>query len=96
MDKKIYMNSLYDYYGDLLTDKQKEYFEEYYFKDLSLGEIADNKGVSRNAVYNQIKSAEEKLEFYENTLNLYSKSLKIKKLISDLDCELVSKIEELI
>lgn len=96
MDKKIYMNSLYDYYGDLLTDKQKEYFEEYYFKDLSLGEIADNKGVSRNAVYNQIKSTEEKLEFYENTLNLYSKSLKIKKLISDLDCELVSKIEELI
>ena len=33
MDRKLYMNSLYDYYGELLTKKQREYFKEYYFKD---------------------------------------------------------------
>ena len=70
MDRKIYFNNLYDYYQDLFTDKQKEYYEAYYFQDLSLAEIAENNGVSRNAVHNQIKIVEEKLEFYESILNI--------------------------
>ena len=96
MDRKIYVNNLYDYYGELLTDKQKKYFEEYYFNDLSLGEISSNMDVSRNAVHNQLKSALDRLEFYEGVLHLYEKSLKIKGLIKDLDSELILKIEELI
>jgi len=96
MDKKIYLNNLYDYYQDLFTDKQKEYFEEYYFNDLSLSEIAENNGVSRNAVHNQIKIVEEKLEFYESILKLYDKSLKIRKLIVGLDEGLKEEIEKLI
>ena len=71
MDKKIYLNNLYDYYGGLFTDKQQEYFEAYYFDDLSLSEIAENNGVSRNAVHGQIKIVEEKLLFYEEKLKLY-------------------------
>lgn len=96
MDKKIYLNDLYDYYHDLFTDKQKEYFEEYYFNDLSLSEIAENNSVSRNAVHGQIKIIEEKLEFYEETLKLYEKSCKIRELIEDLDEDIKNKIEELI
>jgi len=96
MDKKIYLNNLYDYYQDLFTDKQKEYYEEYYFNDLSLSEIAENNGVSRNAVHNQIKIVEEKLEFYESILKLYDKSLKIRKLIVGLDEGLKEEIEKLI
>lgn len=96
MDKKIYLNNLYDYYGALFTDKQQEYFEAYYFDDLSLSEIAENNGVSRNAVHGQIKIVEEKLLFYEEKLKLYEKSLKIKTLIQDLDDEKRNQIEELI
>ncbi len=51
MDKKLYLINLYDYYGSLLTDKQQSYFENYYFNDYSLGEIAENDNVSRNEVH---------------------------------------------
>lgn len=94
MDKKIYLNNLYDYYGSLFTDKQQRYFEDYYFADLSLSEIAENNQVSRNAVHGQIKIVEEKLLFYEEKLKLYEKSLKIKDLIQGLDQETRKKIEE--
>ena len=93
---KIYYNNLYDYYGCLLTDKQKEYYEDYYFNDLSLSEIAENNNVSRNAVHNQLKSAIEKLDFYENNLKLYEKSLKLGKIISKIDDNLRKEIEKLI
>ena len=96
MDKKIYLNNLYDYYCDLFTEKQKEYFEEYYFNDLSLSEIAKNNNVSRNAVHGQIKIIEEKLEYYENTLRLYEKACKIKEIIKNIDEEKKNQIEELI
>lgn len=96
MDKTIYYNNLYDYYSNLLTDKQRNYYEDYYFKDLSLSEIADNYDVSRNAVHNELKRVIEKLEFYEKNLNLYEKRLKLEKIIDTLDIGIKSKIEELI
>jgi len=96
MDKKFYYNNLYDYYKDLLTDKQQEYFENYYFEDYSLGEISENNDVSRNAVFNQVKSVEEKLEYYEEKLNLYKNSIKIREIIKNLDDKTKEKIEELI
>ena len=55
MEDKIYYSNLYDCYEGLLTEKQKNYFKEYYLEDLSLGEISENYKVSRNAAYNQIK-----------------------------------------
>ena len=94
MDKRIYLINLYDYYGELLTEKQRSYFEDYYFNNYSLAEISENNDISRNAIYKQIKDAEKKLNYYESVLKLYDKSLKIKKLIKDLDVR--DKIEELI
>lgn len=96
MDRKIYLNNLYDYYYLLLTDKQREYYEAYYFNDFSLAEIAQNNGVSRNAVHGQIKNVEERLDFYEESLGLYKKSLKIKELITEIDSDIKKQIEELI
>ena len=96
MDRKIYFNNLYDYYQDLFTDKQKEYYEAYYFQDLSLAEIAENNNVSRNAVHGQIKIVEEKLEFYEQVLCLYKKSLKMHEILKDVDSDLRKRIEEII
>ena len=87
---------LFDYYGELLTEKQRECFKDYYFNNLTLQEIADNNNVSRNAIHKNIKEIENKLDYYEEKLNLYSNKKKIEKLIKDIDNDVKSKIEELI
>ena len=87
---------LFDYYGELLTDKQKEYFIDYYFNNLTLQEIAENNNISRNAVHKNIKDVTEKLDYYESKLNLYSNKKKIEELIKDIDKDIKEKIEELI
>ena len=86
MDKIVYLNELYYLYGMLLTDKQQLYFEEYYFNNLSYGEIAENYNISRNACFKQLKSIEEKLEDYEKKLKLLYK----KQIINDI----MEKIED--
>lgn len=83
MDNKIYLISLYDLYIELFTDKQRMYFESYYYDDLSLSEIADNYEISRNAAYKQIKEVEKKLLYYEECLKLNDKRQKILNLIKD-------------
>lgn len=92
----IYYVELFDYYGELFTDKQKEYFTDYYFNNLTLQEIADNNNVSRNAVHKNIKELVQKLEYYEEKLNLYKNRQRILKLIENIDNNIKEKIEELI
>ena len=96
MEEHVYLTNLYDYYGELLTDKQKIYFESYYFDDLSLSEIADNNFVSRNAIHKQLKDAKELLEHYEKILKLYEKKNRINDIIKEIDDDIKKKIEELI
>lgn len=91
MDELVYYNELFDYYGELLTEKQKEYFKFYYFDNLSLSEIAEENNVSRNAVSKTLKEVKEKLDSYESILKLYSNKNKIKEIISS---EEFNKIEE--
>ena len=85
---------LYDIYSSLLTDKQKEYFEDYYYLDLSLSEIADNHNISRNGVYDQIKKVVDMLISYESKLKLNEKYNKLLSL--DLKNEEIKKIEDII
>ncbi len=95
MDERTYLTILYDYYAELLTDKQKLYFEDYYFNNLSLGEISENFTVSRNAVHKQIKIGEEKLKDYEEKLKLYEKSEELKKIMEIItDSSLKKQLEE--
>lgn len=97
MEERIYLGILFDYYGSLLTDKQKMYFEDYYFNNLTLSEISTNNNISRNAIHKQIKDASEKLIWYESNLKLYEKSKKINKLLQKIENEkLKEKIKELI
>lgn len=96
MEDTIYLINLYDYYGELLTIKQQQYFEQYYFDNLTLSEISENNDVSRNAVHKTIKEIEKKLYYYEEILKLYEKSNNIKKLINNLDEELKEKINKYI
>lgn len=92
----VELTILYDYYGELLTDKQKNYFEDYYFSNLSLQEIAENNKVSRNAVHKSLKDITYKLYYFEDKLKLYKKGQEINKLIENIDENLKSKIKELI
>ena len=57
-DKTLNMTLLFDFFGDLLTEKQREYFDLYYNEDLSLSEIAENAGISRQGVRDLIVRAE--------------------------------------
>ena len=93
-DKREELISLYDVYGCLLTDKQKSYFEEYYFDDLSFSEIASNHGISRNGVFDQIKRVANILSEYEEKLNLLRKIRKIEDL--SLDSDVKNEILEII
>lgn len=84
METRDYLIILYDYYSELLNEDNKKYFEDYYFDNLSLGEIAENNNISRNAIHKHIKSTENKLLFYEEKLKLYEKDLKIKEVINKI------------
>lgn len=85
MEERDKLIILYDFYSELLTDKQREYFEDYYFSNLSLSEIAENTGLSRNAIHKNIKTVEEKLYFYEEKLELYKKKNILEEIIKNID-----------
>ena len=91
MDKQDRLILLFDYYGDLLSDSQRNYFESYYFDNLSLSEIGENYNVSRNAVSKDLKLASEKLNNYEDKLKIISRDDKLRKVASKIDDE---KIKE--
>ena len=94
---KIYLNEIYIYYKELLTEKQQMYFEDYYMNDLSLSEIAENYGISRNAVHNQLKIVEEKILYYEETLGLKRKKEEINEVLKDkVDEKTLDKINEIL
>lgn len=72
IEKTNRMNALFEFYSTLLTEKQMNYMELYYADDFSLGEIAEEFQVSRQAVYDNIKRTEKILEDYERKLHLFS------------------------
>lgn len=77
MIERLHYIDLYDVYGTLLTDKQQKYFEDYYFNNLSLSEISENEGITRNAIHKHIKDAKELLEYYETNIKVLEKNKKI-------------------
>ena len=83
MEDVIYYNELYDLYNELLTEKQKKYFEDYYFNNLSLGEMADLYKVSRNAIFKQIHNVTNKLEGYDKKLGLLDKKKKLLQIVNN-------------
>lgn len=97
LDKKQHYIILFDFYENLLTKKQREYFMEYYFSDLSLSEIANIHNVSRNAVFDSINKVYNLLEEYENKLNLYNKFIQRNKIFDEysLNAEMQEMIQKL-
>lgn len=83
LGKKEFYNNLFDQYSELLTPKQQEYFKSYYFDDLSLSEIAEIHGVSRSAIFDQLKKIYTLLEQYEEKLGLVDKEKKRNEIYDD-------------
>lgn len=68
--KNYEMATLIDFYGEMLTEKQRSFLEYYYFDDLSLSEIAENEGITRQGVRDAIKRAETQLQDMESRLGV--------------------------
>lgn len=85
MDKIGRLALLYDFYRQLLTEKQQEIISLYYEQNLSLGEIAEDLGVSRQAVHDIVRRCEKTLENYEQKLGLVAKYLKERSKLIEAD-----------
>ena len=97
MNNREYLTELYEIYKGLLNEKEKSYFEYYYFEDYSLNEIADLYEVSKAYASKYLNQINNKIIKYEKTLNLNSKKSKLTEYVKEIDNkELRNKIEELL
>ena len=78
-EKNLNIGYLLDFYGDLLSDRKRSVMEMYYNEDLSLAEIAQEIGISRQGVHETIKKSEDELLFYEEKLGLAKRLLQVEK-----------------
>ncbi|MCH4168460.1 MAG: putative DNA-binding protein [Streptococcaceae bacterium] len=101
IEKNNRINSLFEFYSTLLTEKQMNYIELYYADDYSLGEIAEEFQVSRQAVYDNIRRTEKLLEGYEQKLHLFSNYIVRKQYLDEIrskysdDPQLIEIIEQI-
>ena len=89
--KDIFKSSLlYDFYGELLTEHQKEIYEDFILNDLSLGEIAQDRGISRQGVHDLVKRCDKILNGYEEKLHLVERFTKTKEDVAEI-CKLADE-----
>ena len=81
MNRIVEKALLFDFYGELLTDNQKEVYGEHIQNDLSVSEIADLRGISRQGVHDMIRRCEKTLAEYEQRLHLVEHFLKVKQMV---------------
>ncbi|CAM3711988.1 YlxM family DNA-binding protein [Cohnella lubricantis] len=85
LEKTNRINVLFDFYGSLLTEKQQTFLKCYYHDDYSLGEIADDFEISRQAVYEHLKRSEQILEEYESKLGLAARHERLQEGLEQLE-----------
>jgi Uncharacterized protein conserved in bacteria len=105
MEGIIKQSLLYDFYGELLTEHQRAVYEDAVFNDMSLGEIAQDLGVSRQAVHDLVKRCDRILDGYEEKLHLVSKFQETRLMVEEIrqklkafqetgDSSLIAQIEK--
>lgn len=94
MDNILEKTLLLDFYGMLLTNKQREMYEMKYNDDMSLAEIAEEFNISRQGAHEAIKSAEKTLNDYESKLNLVKRYKSLSDIIDKLDKKLESNKDD--
>ena len=92
MDKKIEISILCQIYGKLLTEKQYQRIDDYYNRDLSLSELAENNNITRQAARDNIKKGEKNLFEYEEALGVMKQTLENEKKINDIVSD-ISKLQ---
>lgn len=85
MNRILEQALLYDFYGELLTSHQKEIYEQFVLEDLSLSEIAESEGISRQGVHDLVRRCQKALEGYENKLHLVEKFLSVSEKVREID-----------
>lgn len=90
LDLRDYINELYDLYGQLLTKKQQDIIEKYYFYNLSLKEISEELNISRTAVLDSLRHACDNLIYYEEKIKLFAKIKNIESM--DIPQEYLDKV----
>ncbi|QIB69006.1 YlxM family DNA-binding protein [Aminipila butyrica] len=93
-DKIAEVSLLYDFYGELLTNRQRDAMQLYHEENLSLSEIAQEFSISRQGVHDALKNAEKALYEYEQKLGLVSKFAKTRQAVEQIDSRLDQIIEE--
>lgn len=93
MDKQVQVGLLFSFYRNMLTDRQIECVDLYYNEDLSLSEISEHLGITRQGVRDNIKRAEHMMCDIEDKLGLVAKFLKIQDRLSDID-DIIREIEK--
>lgn len=84
MEKFVEQTLLYDFYGELLTERQQQVYESVVLEDYSLSEVAEDLGISRQGVHDMIKRCNHTLEGYESRLHLVEKFLCIRKQVQKI------------
>jgi predicted DNA-binding protein YlxM (UPF0122 family) len=84
MEEKIRQGYLYDFYGELLNDHQRSIFEAYVLEDLSLAEVAEAQGISRQGVHALIRRCTKTLEDYDSRLHLIDKFMHIRHKVDEI------------
>ena len=106
MEKIVEQGLLYDFYGELLTEHQRRVYEDLVINDMSLSEIAEEQGISRQGVHDLIRRCDRILAGYEEKLGLVRKFNQTKKMVNEIrelagaykesgDADLIERIEEL-
>ncbi len=93
MESIVKQNLLYDFYGELLTEHQRTVYEDVIFNDMSLAEIAEEKGISRQGVHDLIKRCNKILSGYEEKLHLVSKFQKTREMVTEIQ-QLTKEFQE--
>ena len=84
MEKRVRQNLLYDFYGELLTGHQRQIYEDAIFNDMSLSEISENYGITRQGVHDIIKRCDKALQGYEDKLHLIERFEKVRECAAEL------------
>ncbi len=97
MDELVEKALLFDFYGELLTENQKEVYGEHIQNDFSVTEIANLRGISRQGAYDMIRRCEKILSEYEDRLHLVEHFTAIKTMVQDIkrEAEDISSCEDI-
>lgn len=84
MEKFVEQTLLYDFYGELLTERQRQVYESVVLEDYSLSEVAEDLGISRQGVHDMIRRCNKTLQEYESKLHLVERFLSIRQQVMEI------------